>query len=110
MNTRHSYYNPSSSFRGVLEVIVGTAEGVRGSRLRTGGSVLLLIAVVMFVGSFVTASRTPLTRDLSGCHKGIPCDVSLDQSKREDVFLLWMGATLIVFVGGVVLRSVGNRS
>jgi hypothetical protein len=90
--------------------MVRTAAMVRGPRLRIAGGVLLLIAVVMFVGSFVIASKTPLTRDLTGCHKGVPCDVSLDQSNRENVFLLWMSATLIVFVGGVALRVVANRS
>jgi hypothetical protein len=69
---------------------------------------LLLLAGVMLVGSFVAASKTPIGRDLSGCQVGTPCDVSSDPSHRENVFFLWVGATLFVFAAGAVLRSMAN--
>jgi hypothetical protein len=81
-----------------------TAKELRGMRLRVAGTALLLLAVLMFIGSFVAASKTPI----EPCHPGIPCPLApriTDRSHRQEVFFLWIGATLIVFVGGIVLRS-----
>lgn len=77
---------------------------------RAAGALLLLIAVLMFVNAFVAAANTPLGKDLSGCRPNAACDPSTDPSHRQDVFFLWMGATLVVFTGGLILRSVGNRT
>jgi hypothetical protein len=64
----------------------------------------------MFIGSFVAASQTPTGYDTRGCNANQPCDAPPDSSNRQRVLLLGMGATLIVFAGGVWMRSVGNRS
>ena len=85
------------------------ADG-RGRRIRIAGSVLLILAALMFVSSFVVAAKTPIGRDLSGCQLNVPCDATPDPSKRQDVFFMAMGATLVVLTGGLVLRSVGHRS
>jgi hypothetical protein len=81
------------------------------TRLRVAGTVLLLLAALLFVGSFVATSKTDPGIDLRSCRSSIPqpCDPS-EGHNRQNVFFLWMGATLIVFVGGVTLRSVANRA
>jgi hypothetical protein len=85
-------------------------EDRRGNGVRIAGTALLLLAALMFVGSFVVASKTPIGSDLTGCRVNVPCDPNADPSKRQEVFFLAMGATLIVFAGGVVVRSIGRRS
>jgi hypothetical protein len=79
-------------------------------RTKIVGTVLLVVAAVMFLGSFLVSARTPVGRDLSHCRVNVPCDVNPDPSHRESVFFLSMGATFMFFVGGVIVRSVGNRS
>jgi hypothetical protein len=86
------------------------ADHRRDNGVRIAGTSLLILAAVMFVGSFVAAAQTPIGRDLSGCRANVPCDPNSDPSKRQDVFFLAMGMTLVVFAGGLVLRSVGGRS
>jgi hypothetical protein len=86
------------------------AEDQRGKWLRIAGSALLVLAALMFIGSFVVAAQTPIGQDVSGCRVNVPCDPNSDPSKRQDVFFLAMGLTVAVFAGGVVLRSVGRRS
>lgn len=81
----------------------------RVMRLKIAGTALFLLALLMFVGSFVAAARTPMGRDLTGCQKGVPCDPSADPSHRQNVFFLWMGATLIVLAGGMSLRAAANH-
>jgi hypothetical protein len=69
---------------------------------------MLIVAALLFIGSFIAASKTPI----EDCHPGIPCPLApriTDRSHRQDVFFLWTGATLIVFVGAVGLRSAANR-
>ena len=81
-----------------------------GNLLRVGGAALFILAALMFFGSFLAAAKTPIGRDLSGCRVGVPCDVSSDPSRRQGVFFLGMGATLIVLTGGIVLRITSDRS
>jgi hypothetical protein len=78
-------------------------------RLRIAGTALLILAALMFVGSFIATAKTPPGYDLRECVGSGPCDTGNGIENRERVFFLWMGATLIVFVGGVVLRSVADR-
>jgi hypothetical protein len=82
----------------------------RGSLLKVAGAALLILAALMFVGSFVAAAKTPIGRDLSGCRAGVPCDPSSDPSRRQNVFFLGMGATLVLLTGGIVLRAVSHPS
>jgi hypothetical protein len=85
-------------------------SGRRTTRLRITGTALLLLAALLFVGSFFATAKTPTGHLVGSCTgDGIPCDARPDSSNRERVFFLWMGATLYVFAGGIWLRSVGNR-
>ena len=90
--------------------MMNDSDGSRERLLRVAGTALVILAAVMFVGSFVAAAKTPIGRDLTGCQVGVPCDVSSDPSRRQSVFFLGMGATLVVLTGGIVLRVASNRS
>jgi hypothetical protein len=79
-------------------------------RRKVAGTALLLLAALMFLASFLVAARTPIGRDLSQCRRNVPCDVNPDSSHRQNVFFLSMGATLMFFVGGVIVRSTGRDS
>jgi hypothetical protein len=81
-----------------------------GRLLRVAGAAFLILAALMFFGSFIAADNTPIGRDLSGCRAAVPCDPSSDPSRRQSVFFLGMGATLIACTGGIVLRTVGRWS
>jgi hypothetical protein len=91
-----------------LGIDVATVDERRKMPLRLG-TAFLILGAFMFIGSFVVAANTPMGIDTRGCTPHRPCDVGADPSHRQSVFFVWMGATLIVFAGGVVLRSIGNR-
>jgi hypothetical protein len=82
----------------------------RSIRLRILGTTLMLLAALMFIGSFVATEKMPAVLDSSRCSAQRPCmDPRQDESNRDRVFSVWMGATLVVFVGGVWLRSAASR-
>lgn len=89
--------------------MAANVERRHSERFKVAGAALVFLAALMFIGSFLAASKTPVGRDLTGCRTNVPCDVDSDPSHRQNIFFLWMGAALVVFVGGVWLRSVGNR-
>jgi hypothetical protein len=93
-----------------MSMVDGSVQRKRGTRLKVAGTALLLLAALLFIGSFVAAANTPTGYDASGCRPNAACDPQTDSSNRQNVFFLWMGATLGVFAGGVWMRSVGNRS
>jgi high-affinity Fe2+/Pb2+ permease len=80
------------------------------TRLRVAGTGLLIVAALMFVGSFIATAKTPPGYDMRECVGSGPCDTGNGVENRQRVFFLWIGATLIVLIGGVALRSVWNRS
>jgi hypothetical protein len=90
--------------------MMDTTERKPRERFRIAGAALLLLAALMFIGSFVAASKTPIRRLHPVCPVGKTCDAGTGQDlgDRQKVFFLWMGATLIVFAGGVWLRSDGD--
>jgi ABC-type uncharacterized transport system permease subunit len=79
------------------------------TRYRVAGTILFLLAALMFVGSFVATAKTSPGYDLRECQGNHPCDTGNGVENRQRVFFSWIGATLVVFAGGVVLRSVANR-
>jgi hypothetical protein len=84
-----------------------TTESPR-PRLRVAGTALLFLGALMFLGSFVAASKTPTFT--TSCTGQGPCDGGTNSSHRESVFYRWIGATLLIVIGGVVLRSVAHRA
>jgi hypothetical protein len=92
-----------------MSMVSASVEQKLQTRLRLAGTALLLLAAVMLVGSFFAVAKTPTGYDLNSCKGPGPCDALTDSSTRQRVFFLGMGATLIVFVGGVWLRSIANR-
>jgi hypothetical protein len=87
-----------------------TAERHHARQLKMAGTALLLLAALLFIASFFVAARTPTGYDLSSCKGATHCDALPDSSNRQRIFFLGMASTLIIFAGGVVLRSLGNRS
>jgi hypothetical protein len=87
--------------------MVDTDQRQGRNRLKVAGGALLLLATLMFVGTFVAVAKMP-SYDVSTCNRHSACDPSSNSSNRQRVFFLGIGATLIVFTGGVVLWSVGN--
>jgi hypothetical protein len=88
--------------------MVDTHQRQGRNRLKVAGGSLLLLATLMFVGTFVAVAKMP-SYDVSTCKPTLgACDPSSNSSNRQRVFFLGIGATLIVFTGGVVLWSVGN--
>jgi hypothetical protein len=87
-----------------------SAERQHSERFKVAGAALLLLAVLMFIGSFVAAANTPAGYDVNSCRgrAGQPCDPLPDSPDKHRVFFSWIGAALVVFVGGVWLRSVGS--
>jgi hypothetical protein len=89
--------------------MVDEADRRHAMRLRIAATVLLLLAALMFAGSFVAAAKTPTGYDLNSCRGPGPCDALPDSSNRQGVFFLGMASTLVLASGGMVLRSVANR-
>jgi hypothetical protein len=82
-----------------------------GTRARVAGTVLVITAALVFLGGFITAARTPLSNPkLPPKCEHQACDAAASASNRQTVFYSWMGVALLVLVGGIVLRSTGNRS
>jgi hypothetical protein len=78
--------------------------------VRTSGAILQLIAVLMFIGAFFAAERTPATRPtLPKRCEYQACDAGTNFSERQTVFYRWLGVTLVVLIAGTALRLTGVR-
>jgi hypothetical protein len=88
------------------DVMVESKTGL----VRTSGAILQLIAILMFIGAFIAAERTPATRPtLPKRCEHQACDAGSSFSERQAVFYRWLGVTLVVLIGGTALRATGAR-
>jgi hypothetical protein len=79
-------------------------------RMKITGTALLLLAGLMFLGSFLAGSKHSAGGNIGRCRLSARCDVNPYPGHSPYALLLSFGGTLIFLLGVMVVRSADSAS